>query len=251
MRFVKFSLFPIVHLRLHGIPESAGNAMQKALAAIIASVPEAISIMPLEVAKISLQLDSANRFKNNMFKSMAHVWSEKGFKGMSTGYLGVQYRQSMWSVGYFASIKFFEKTVNDCLVCLGVQKSASTETFAQLMSGFLAGVFGALINTPGDTLRTVLQKRVLSNAAGSAEATLLSVGREICKTRGFGGLYAGISFKALHLGGGGALMAFLIPFFKKALAPPVKESSVSKSLKLEIKPEDANRRFRYRSSADP
>ena len=43
----------------------------------------------------------------------------------------------------------------------------------------------------------------------------LAVGQEIVKSRGFGGLYAGFKFKSLHLGGGGALMAFFLPFFKK------------------------------------
>ena len=236
MRFVKFSLFPIVHMSMHGIPESAGNAAQKALAAILASIPEAVSIMPLEIAKISLQLDATNRFKNNMFKSMASVWKEKGLKGMSTGYLGVQYRQSMWSVGYFASVKYFEKSVNECMVSLGIEKSKASDTASQLLSGFLAGVFGALINTPGDTLRTVLQKRVLSNAAGSAEATLLSVGREIVAARGVGALYAGISFKALHLGGGGALMAYLIPFFRtKVLAAQRKAQMIEASAAAKLK----------------
>ena len=32
--------------------------------------------------------------------------------------------------------------------------------------GFCAGVFGAMINTPGDTIRTVVQKRVLGGLPG-------------------------------------------------------------------------------------
>ena len=34
------------------------------------------------------------------------------------------------------------------------------------LSGFCAGVFGAAINTPGDTVRTVVQKRVLGGLPG-------------------------------------------------------------------------------------
>jgi hypothetical protein len=45
-----------------------------------------------------------------------------------------------------------------------------------------------------------------------------AVGQEIVKARGVGGLYAGFKFKSLHLGGGGALMAFFLPFFKKLFA---------------------------------
>lgn len=46
MRFIKFSLFPIVHLFVtNGIEESKGNSASKALAAMIGSIPEAMSIM--------------------------------------------------------------------------------------------------------------------------------------------------------------------------------------------------------------
>ena len=61
MRFLKFSLFPIVHISMHGIPESVGTPKTKAIAAFIAAVPESISIMPLELSKITLQLDTTNR----------------------------------------------------------------------------------------------------------------------------------------------------------------------------------------------
>ena len=61
MRFLKFSLFPVVHFKLHGIPENIGTPKSKAIAALIAAVPESISIMPLELSKITLQLDTANR----------------------------------------------------------------------------------------------------------------------------------------------------------------------------------------------
>lgn len=33
----------------------------------------------------SLQLDSANRFKNNMLTAMSVVYKEKGFKGFTIG----------------------------------------------------------------------------------------------------------------------------------------------------------------------
>jgi solute carrier family 25 (mitochondrial 2-oxodicarboxylate transporter), member 21 len=86
------------------------------------------------------------------------------------------------------------------------------------LSGFCAGVFGAAINTPGDTVRTVIQKRMLGNQPGAIG--FVAVANEIMKSRGVGGLYAGFNFKAFHLGGGGALMAFFLPFFKKVFAVP-------------------------------
>ena len=92
-------------------------------------------IMPLEMSKIALQLDSVNAYKNNMFNAMAAVYKERGLQGFNVGYLGgdlhthiaafvcvyivlflfyvlgVQYRQAAWSAGYFASLPFFEAKV--------------------------------------------------------------------------------------------------------------------------------------------
>ncbi len=217
MRFIKFALFPIVHLSLHGIPENKGNEFTKAVAAIISSVPEALSIMPLEVAKIALQLDTGNQFRNNMFTAMGSVVKNEGLGGLLVGYIGVQYRQAAWSAGYFASIKFFEKHVDNFFTTTKFKERypKASKTLAQLLSGFLAGVFGACLNTPGDTIRSTLQKRVFQGQRG---LSFFGVGNEIIQSKGVGALYAGFKFKAFHLGGGGALMAFLIPFFANIFA---------------------------------
>ena len=224
MRFIKFALFPVVHMSLTGLPESKGNELTKAAAAIVSSIPEALSIMPLEISKIALQLDTTNLYRNNMFKAMKRVFEEQGLKGFSVGYLGVQYRQAAWSAGYFASIKFFEKQVQKTFDAIDftTKYPKASKTIAQLLSGFLAGVFGACFNTPGDTIRSTLQKKVLSQY-GNPQAlqhamsslTFFNVGKDIIQAKGWQALYAGFQFKAFHLGGGGALMAFLIPFFKK------------------------------------
>jgi solute carrier family 25 2-oxodicarboxylate transporter 21 len=221
MRFVKFSLFPLVHMKLFELSEKQGTAQTKALAAFVSSIPEAISIMPLEIAKVSLQLDRTNRFKNSMLRAMGAVLNEKGLGGFFVGYIGVQYRQSAWTSGYFASIKFFDRSINQAVKKIAgddfdVQSNKMAKVGTQLLSGFLAGVFGACLNTPGDTIRTTVQKRVLG-AAGSkgAATTFLGVGNEIFAARGMSGLYAGLKFKALHLGGSGALMAFFLPMFTK------------------------------------
>eukprot|EP01041_Mallomonas_annulata_P010646 gene10646-22226_t len=216
MRFVKFGLFPIIHLAItNGIPEGKGNSQSKAMSAILTSFPEVISIMPLEIAKIALQLDSEKLYNNNMFKAMGAIFKSQGINAFKAGYVGVQYRQAAWSSAYFVSLPFFEKKVDEIFKSMGIDTSKipSAKTSSQLISGFCAGVFGASLNTPGDTIRTVVQKRILGNLDGAK--TFLGVGSEIVNSRGAGALYAGFGFKAIHLGGGGALMAFFVPFFKK------------------------------------
>ena len=43
------------------------------------------------------------------------------------------------------------------------------------------------------------------------------MGGEIIAQKGVTGLWTGFQFKAVHLGGSGALLAMLIPFFKERL----------------------------------
>ena len=90
--------------------------------------------------------------------------------------------------------------------------------FIQLVSGFAAGVFGAMLNTPGDTIRTNVQKAVFSGESITVIPSFLSAGRDIVNRRGISALYAGFGSKAVHSGGGGALMAFLVPFFREKYA---------------------------------
>jgi len=214
-RFVKFGLYPVVHkqvLRYSNVT-GKGTPATKAIAGILTTIPEIISIMPLEIAKLNLQLDTTNRFTNNMFKAMGEVFKTRGIKGFTVGYWGLQYRQAAWTAGYFATLSWFEEKVDKAILSLGIPKSTTTTAVSQLISGFLAGVFGTALNTPGDTIRSLIQKRVFGNLPG--DITLLGVGREIYASRGFAGLYAGFKFKAFHLGTGGALMAILLPFFTK------------------------------------
>lgn len=93
-----------------------------------------------------------------------------------------------------------------------ISEHPMVSTAVTVFSGFLAGVFGAALNTPSDTIRTTMQKNYF---AGKGAGSLLSVGKDIVNVRGYGGLYAGFGFKSCHLGGGGALMAFFLPFFTK------------------------------------
>jgi len=221
MRFMKFSLYPLFHTIITGgIEESKGSILSKSMAAILSSIPEAITIMPLEIAKIALQLDSTNRFKNNMFSALGVLFKDRGLQVFQIGYLGVQLRQGLWSLGYFTSIGFIQKNIEMAITKIAgpdykLKEHPGANTVAIVVAGFMAGVFGGLLNTPCDIIRTSMQKKVLTQAIGTAIGgnSFLSVGQEVLKARGLLGLYVGFKFKSLHLGGGGALMAFFLPLF--------------------------------------
>jgi hypothetical protein len=50
-------------------------------------------ISPMEVAKIGLQLDRENKFKNNSIEFIKHIHKTKGFSGLYSGWAGMQWRQ--------------------------------------------------------------------------------------------------------------------------------------------------------------
>lgn len=66
MRVSKFFLFPIAHRGLFTTEPTLGTVTTKAVAAGVCSLPEGLTIAPIETAKIGLQLDTANTYKNNM-----------------------------------------------------------------------------------------------------------------------------------------------------------------------------------------
>jgi hypothetical protein len=84
-------------------------------------------IMPLEIAKIALQLDSTKRFQNSLLLTMSTLFKEKGFKAFTIGYSGVQFRQALWSLPYFTTIGIISKQINALFVVVA-QKLQSTSS---------------------------------------------------------------------------------------------------------------------------
>ena len=66
MRVSKFFLFPIMHRAMYDKEPSQGSMGTKMAAAIVCSLPEGASIAPIETAKIAIQLDTKNAYKNSM-----------------------------------------------------------------------------------------------------------------------------------------------------------------------------------------
>eukprot|EP00667_Euglena_gracilis_P013237 EG_transcript_13643 len=220
MRVLKFFLFPITHQAMYGKPETKGNGFTKAMAATVCSLPEGFTIQPMEVAKICLQLDKEKRFKNSSTLVLKEILSTRGWTGLYVGYFGVQYRQTSWTAAYFGSLKYF--TDKAALVIPDEYLKAQ-----QLIGGFQAGMFGALFNTPGDVIRSSLQRQHLGTPCGHTPFSLglcwggvadfFAMGAKIVSQSGASGLYSGFGFKAMHLGGSGALLAALIPLFKSLM----------------------------------
>jgi len=196
-RVLKFSLYPVLRERLGG-PDTAAR---RAAAGVLL-------ILPLEVGKLALQLDTANVHCNSLASAAGQLAQERGPAALWTGLPAVWARQAVWTAAYFATLPLFE----DALRRAGVERTAS-----RAAAGFCAGVSGTVLNTPFDVCRSLVQKGALQGAP-------LSLVQAARSARAAGGLWAGLGPKALHLGGGGMLMAVLLPAYTRLHAPAAARS---------------------------
>lgn len=219
MRVSKFFFFPIMCNLFWGSTPSDTSPLKKGIAGAFATVPEILVISPMEVAKIGLQLDREGKFNNNPKAFAKHIYEQRGIRGLYCGWAGMQYRQSLWTGTYFATLQSWRDTLNPILI----EKGFGDKT-CNMMSGFAAGYVAAIPNTPGDVVRSVVQKRCFTDPEFKAYGVHpyafvkhAKVAGEIIAEKGVIGLWSGFSFKGLHLGGSGALMATFIPIFKDML----------------------------------
>ena len=229
-----------------------------------------MTIAPIETAKIALQLDSKNVYKNSMGNFIRTTIATKGYSGLfvgqfghsipeifvwlpalslllaecqvcpmrrgflivprfPAGYFGIAYRQTSWTAAYFSSLESFKQGSSVVIpnsypkaqavgssgslilplprdrsevVCRGVSRAPHglIQPLAfllrvQLAGGMAAGMFGAVFNTPGDVIRSTIQKRALAQMAHEKvpfSASLMmggvkdffAVGGEIAATKG-------------------------------------------------------------------
>eukprot|EP01066_Platyproteum_vivax_P001742 Platyproteum_vivax@DN121_c0_g1_i1.p1 len=211
MRVLKFFFFPITHEAMWKKPTSQGTPFEKAIAGSIAVIPEVLTITSLELAKIGLQTDSAKVYKNSPFKLLASVYKDKGLTGVMCGLQGVQARQMLWTGTYFATLDFFKSTVTPYVANVQIKN---------FLAGFAAGVAGAIVNTPADVIRTNIQRAALTNSSTHSALELAvspmvmyTMGSQIVANKGAMGLFSGLLVKSAHMGGSGAFIAMLIPFF--------------------------------------
>ena len=213
MRVSKFFFFPRLCSLLYGRSSTECTAPARALAGALCTVPEILLISPFEVAKIGLQLDSQNKYRNSTVAFLRHRLRTLGPNaGFYAGWAGMQYRQASWTAVFFTSLDFYRETCT---------QYGMSSTIGSFVGGFLAGSSGVLVNCPGDVVRTMVQRRGFENATRPAQGIgfrsiveHLSVARELCALDGgVRNLYSGFGIKCFHLGLSGALMVFFVDFY--------------------------------------
>ena len=177
-RSLKFFLFPLAHRSVFGGPPRAGTPLTRAAAGCLAAVPEVCLILPLEVAKLTLQLDASGVYGNSGRRVLVRLAGKHGPGSLYVGFVGVALRQALWTAAYFASVESCtaacERTLAALLSILAplLGEAASggnvPSGLATFGGGFAAGVLGVCLNNPPDVVRSVVQKEALAVLAFGA-----------------------------------------------------------------------------------
>lgn len=216
-RLIKFWLQPVAHKTFFGTPESKGNPLTKGVAGALATIPEVITISPLENIKLAEQLDKDKKFSGTSDVAK-HLMKTRGFfGGYYIGYIGMQIRQCLWTGTFFLTLDVYKD---------GVKSAGITNKLAgDVISGFVAGATGVAVNCWTDVVRSVIQKRAVADTFNPEikgpnplvhlnPIGFLSETAKLAGEKGIAGLYAGVGPKMVHLGGSGAILAVLMPRFK-------------------------------------
>merc|ERR1712039_880897 len=146
-----------------------------------------------------------------------HILKTRGFSGLMIGFSGMQVRQCLWTGGFFLTLDFYKGAVGNLV---------SNKLAQDVLSGFAAGATGTALNCWTDVCRSVVQKKALADtfdpsiprpSALSPYNPIPFFGEagKLYASKGIGGMYAGVGPKMVHLGGGGAILAVLMPRFKQ------------------------------------
>jgi len=216
MRVSKFFFSPVMSNQLWGKAPKDCTIPQKMASGALATFPEILAISPFEVAKLGLQVDTTNKYNNNMMAFMKDMYKTRGISRLYCGWFGMQCRQSIFTGIFFGTVGTFRKKFRD---------NGFNPTVAKLGGGFLAGCLGAIGgNIPSDVVRSVVQKKAFSDPArktyGISPAGVIehiTVAREIVAANGLKGLYTGWAFKTGYLGAGMSLSTLLIPMFAEMM----------------------------------
>ena len=224
IRFIKFYFYPMTLRWLQDAPyaRSAHLVVLQMFAAVLSAVPETILIMPLEIAKIQLQIDETNSLKGSMHYALKTFADNYGiYRLFSVGFLATLGRQASWSVGYFAVYPIVEILLRQTakIPPLNGMKAAAFVKYRieLVLSGFIAGLFATMINTPFDVVRTAIQIQFLKQSSALSHPTIVDTMRFVRNNRGWEGFYAGFAVKALMLSLGASAMSVLVPAIGYAL----------------------------------
>jgi len=168
-----------------------GFAVSSACAEFIADC----FLCPWEALKVKMQTSEPGKFPKNAVKGFNQILSTEGSNGFYKGLSPLWARQIPYTIVKFVA---FEKVVQMFYTNIFTNEKSSyskgTQMGVTFASGYIAGVFCAIISHPADTMVSILNKRSGSNLSTGAQV------KEIYGEIGFGGLWKGLGTRIFMVG---------------------------------------------------
>jgi len=141
-----------------------------------------------------MQTAEPGTFTKNAVTGFNQIKAAEGANGFYKGLAPLWCRQVPYTIVKFVAFekiaaKFYEKVFTK-------EKSSygkGTQLLVTFMSGYIAGIFCAIVSHPADTMVSILNKRVSSESAGVQV-------REIYSEIGFNGLWKGLGTRIFMIG---------------------------------------------------
>jgi solute carrier family 25 phosphate transporter 3 len=171
--------------------QTLGFAVSSACAEVIADV----FLCPWEALKVKMQTSEPGTFTTSTIKGLNQINQTEGINGFYKGLQPLWARQIPYTIVKFVA---FERIVQQFYQRIFTKEKSSyskgTQLMITFMSGYLAGIFCAIVSHPADTMVSILNKRGKSEAGTGAQV------REIYGEIGFPGLWKGVGTRIFMVG---------------------------------------------------
>jgi solute carrier family 25 phosphate transporter 3 len=172
-----------------------------------------LMLCPWEGAKLKMQLSRPGyEYPATLGKTLAKLKAEEGMKGFYKGLIPLWSRQIPYTIVKFVAFEWFVQFFYDNIFTLGKENySKGTQLSITFASGYLAGIFCAVVSHPADTIVSKLYSK--GKEPGSTGSKIAGIYKEI----GFMGLWGGLFTRIIMIGTLTGLQWWIYDSFKTAM----------------------------------
>ena len=192
--FLRYSTFELFRGK-------SNNKYRNFTAGIAAGFSESLFITPFELIKTNMQ---TNKIKDKTMRNTAlDLFKNGGIRSMYRGFLTTGFRQAINQGSNFMVYHEIRKKI--------LQDDPSPPLYKFLLSGFISGSVGPLLNNPFDVIKT----RYMNPNFDGKYKNILDAGKQIVKYEGFSTLYSGMGLRLVRVAGGQGVVFFIIESLNK------------------------------------
>jgi solute carrier family 25 phosphate transporter 3 len=194
-KFGFYEIFKDVYRNAAGASEPKYRTLGFAVSSACAEIIADCFLCPWEALKVKMQTSEPGKFPKTAAAGFAHLKATEGTTGFYKGLAPLWARQVPYTIVKFVA---FEKVVQAFYTNVFTREKSSygkgTQLGVTFMSGYIAGVFCAIISHPADTMVSILNKRTGSTKSTGAQVS------EIYADIGFAGLWKGLGTRIFMVG---------------------------------------------------